>query len=127
MMRNIVWGFILLCGFISCKKEGGQPQSTFHERMCNQLNPYYVERHNGDSAVCWIPNSFSPNGDGNNDVWAVGVHNIALIHVEVRDSNQIMFVTDSIHDAWFTEMWWVDTTIAEKNYDVQSVRDRSVL
>ncbi|MFN8310918.1 MAG: PKD domain-containing protein [Chitinophagales bacterium] len=59
-----------------------------------------VER-NPCAASLFVPNAFSPNGDGKNDVFRVRGNDIVSIYLAVYDRwGQLMFETKSLNDVW---------------------------
>lgn len=57
-----------------------------------QVDPYYG---------CYIPNAFTPNGDGNNDEWRIAGNAIAAYRLAVYDRwGAKMFESSSINEPW---------------------------
>lgn len=53
------------------------------------------------AASVYIPNAFSPNGDGVNDIFKVRVNSLKNAHLEIYDRwGHIVFESDDINDGW---------------------------
>ena len=56
-----------------------------------------------ENAIAWIPNAFSPNGYGTNDIWefTIGLHIKGLVHLQVFSRwGDMIFETRDRHVHW---------------------------
>jgi hypothetical protein len=91
---------MLLLSIAACKKE----ESADTIRFCPNIYAQYSYENNGDTAYCFVPNVFSANGDGNNDIFVVFPYNIDSASVTVKDGNIIVYQTDTMWDQWYGDV-----------------------
>ncbi len=55
----------------------------------------------GDKALLVMPNAFTPNGDGNNDVYRPITKDIATINFSIYDiNNNVVYNTTTLREGW---------------------------
>lgn len=103
-MRYILYTAIALLTTLSaCQpEETDEPQT---EILCQNFQPDYVYANNGDTARCWVPNSFTPNQNGINEFFCAYGYNIQYGgSMVVRDGSVIVYQNDTIignnHYGW---------------------------
>lgn len=98
-MKKWFLGLLLICSFTGVKADGGD---TIYEGV-----------NLSEEFLLYMPNAFSPNGDGHNDYFApVGV-GITLDYFEMRIYNRrgnLVYLTTDINKPW-------DGDITGKRYD----------
>lgn len=89
-MKPAFYFLLFLIVAVSCGKK-----EKFECDVQNEIAPA------DDSSKIFIPNAFSPNGDGLNDVFLPFTSNIDAIHFEVYDAdNRLVFATEELYKGW---------------------------
>ena len=106
----------LLLSVAACKKE----ESTDTIRFCPNIYAQYSYENNGDTAYCWVPNMFSPDGNGLNEhFFACGYNINPTGNIIVKKGNVTVYQNDSI--LGYFESGWDGYSngvkMADGNYD----------
>jgi hypothetical protein len=84
----------------------------------------------GDNGRLYIPNAFSPNGDGLNDQYRIIVKNVSSIALTIYDgNNNILFTTNQLYlpdqNGFIRSSFWASTNITSSYetfyYKIQAV------
>ncbi|MBS1612917.1 MAG: gliding motility-associated C-terminal domain-containing protein [Bacteroidetes bacterium] len=101
----------LLLSLAACKKD----ESADTIRFCPNTYSQYSYENNGDTAYCWVPNVFTPDGDGIDDMFGVSTFYVSNINVVVKDGNTVVYQATGLSDRWDGKVNGEDA--AQKNYD----------
>ena len=74
-----------------------------NENQCRNIDSVNVQviANECHSSNLFIPNAFSPNGDGVNDILKVKVHSLKSMHLEIYDRwGHKVFESNDINEAW---------------------------
>ncbi len=97
-MKNLIFILPFILTLPSCKKE------KLYNPDLNITNAhwYKLKTHSADTLFSvYIPNAFTPNGDGVNDSFKPKGDNYLLNNFRVYSkTNQILFETNDIGDGW---------------------------
>ena len=99
-----------ICSLISsCKK----CQSL---TLCPSVNTQFMSVHGADTCTLYVPNVFTPNGDGLNDYFLMFGRNISNVKCMIYDGSQKVYELDNL------SQWWdgsVNGGINSKVYTIQ--------
>src|SRR5215207_10802840 len=97
--------FIFLTTFVACEKNNDNSPVTIH---CDGLITDTLGTN--DNGRIYMPNAFTPNADGINDVIKPIIQNIASIQFSIYDENSnVVFSTSTTGQGW-------NTTVAANSY-----------
>jgi len=68
--------------------------------LCPQMNPTIYKTEGQDIIALYVPNFFSPNGDGVNDHFQVFYKNIKNIECKIYDGTRLVKTINSNYDRW---------------------------
>lgn len=89
---------VLLLGVAACQPEETNEPIAW---LCPNINnEQYVHYEGTDSAKCWLPNVFSANNDGSNDIYKAGTYNVNQLYYTFKSGNNIVFQSDSSFKWW---------------------------
>ncbi|MCH8903889.1 MAG: gliding motility-associated C-terminal domain-containing protein [Bacteroidetes bacterium] len=89
-IKIIAIGIFILLLFINCNR-------IKFNRNCCQDGRLEVSV---DSSVLALPNAFTPNGDGINDVLYILGNNLSSISFKIKDGMKTVFETTDINEGW---------------------------
>ena len=92
MKKILLLILVALLSIAACKKEDNTEEDNI--RFCPNIYAQYSYENNGDTAYCYVPNAFTVNGDGNNDLFGVYTYNVDSVYVAIKDGNTIVYQTD---------------------------------
>lgn len=95
MKKNII--LILLSVFLLCFSSCERCQTMV---LCPQLNPTIYKTDGQDIIALYVPNFFSPNGDGVNDQFQVFYQNIKNVECKIYDGARLVKTINSNYDRW---------------------------
>jgi gliding motility-associated-like protein len=73
--------------------------TTTNPNGCQRIDSIYIEVD--PSTNLYVPNIFSPNGDGNNDVYKVRGKGVELFNLKIFNRwGQVVFESESIDEGW---------------------------
>jgi len=79
----------------------GQYAVTVTKQGCSGSDNITVTECPPDASSIWIPNAFSPNGDGVNDIFKPACQNIVKFHMGIFDRwGTMIFTTSDSLDGW---------------------------
>lgn len=102
---------MLVLSIAACKKE----ESADTIRFCPNTYSQYSYGNNGDTAYCWVPNVFTPDADGFDDMFGISTFFVANINVTVKDGNTVVYQGNGLSDRWDGKINGEDAP--QKNYD----------
>ncbi|KAA5537265.1 hypothetical protein F0919_06225 [Taibaiella lutea] len=92
-MKRIFYSILLLISLYSCGKK-----DKFECGVQNEMAPA------DDSSSLFIPNAFSPDGNGLNDVFVPFTRNMDSVHFAVYDTdNRLIFETHELYKGWMPD------------------------
>ena len=75
--------------------------ATTYSGDCSAEDKFIVNVLECDSTVIWVPNSFTPNGDGNNDVFGAYGINISKFSMQVWNRwGELVFSSIELNNRW---------------------------
>jgi len=102
-MKKLFLCLLLIVSFTGVKAEG----------LDNEGDSIYEGMNLSENFLLFLPNAFSPNGDGNNDVFAPIGCGITLDYFEMRiygRRGNLVYLTTDINKPW-------DGDVTGKDYD----------
>jgi len=75
--------------------------STYINGFCSSSDKKIIEVIECKETLIWIPEVFSPNGDGHNDVFKVVALNINYIQIEIYNRwGEILYYSEDLLEGW---------------------------
>ncbi len=109
-MKNIISLFVLSCiVFSSCNKTNTKNCCSGSEQTASV-----------DSCVIAVPDIFTPNGDGVNDVLNVLTKNISSLTFTVKRNRKVLFETSNLSVGWSGTFNGKDSKEKEYSYTVEA-------
>lgn len=96
---NYQWASGEISQAIEVNRAGTYSLSITNESGCTKMDEIYIS--DACASTIYLPNSFSPNGDGRNDVFFLQGHNISLLSFKIFDRwGKIVFASSDINTGW---------------------------
>jgi hypothetical protein len=91
-----VWGIVGLATLASCTR------FTINNRCCNNEYEITNTKYNlPDSFRLWIPQAFTPNGDGINDIFFPVGTNFQVEYFVIKQGRKVMYESDNYLEAFW--------------------------